>query len=142
LFLSCSDDIIQYVLVQVEAPMPNLPRPRFSLYLSSQLQYGVVLVYHKQCGYLLDLSVLYNASLCFAMFSWANCDFVLRCDSRTNLSLPDNLSLLETYEGAMDPFFGVMEEQLELPSPLQLPQVRAERGRREGGREREREGEV
>ncbi|XP_041092678.1 REC8 meiotic recombination protein b [Polyodon spathula] len=72
--------------------MPNLPRPRFSLYLSSQLQYGVVLVYHRQCG--------------------------------TNLSLPDNLSLLETYEGAMDPFFGVMEEQLELPSPLQLPQMR------------------
>ncbi|MGH0164385.1 UNVERIFIED_CONTAM: hypothetical protein FKN15_073334 [Acipenser sinensis] len=110
-FLSCSDDIIQYVLVQVEAPMPNLPRPRFSLYLSSQLQYGVVLVYHKQCGYLL-----------VAVRSGPGLSQAVRVPARTNLSLPDNLSLLETYEGAMDPFFGVMEEQLELPSPLQLPQ--------------------
>ncbi|XP_058872968.1 REC8 meiotic recombination protein b [Acipenser ruthenus] len=115
------DDIIQYVLVQVEAPMPNLPRPRFSLYLSSQLQYGVVLVYHKQCGYLLeeiqqtlDRLLRANRQLKINMLEL----------EKTNLSLPDNLSLLETYEGAMDPFFGVMEEQLELPSPLQLPQMR------------------
>ncbi|KAK2859322.1 hypothetical protein Q5P01_003942 [Channa striata] len=36
------------------APQPKLPRPRFSLCLSSQLQYGVVIVYHKQCGFMLE----------------------------------------------------------------------------------------
>jgi hypothetical protein len=32
--------------------MPGLPRPRFSLYLSAQLQIGVVRVYSQQCQYL------------------------------------------------------------------------------------------
>lgn len=48
-----SEDIVDYVTAQVPPPQPNLPRPRFSLYLSSQLQYGVILVYHRQCGFLL-----------------------------------------------------------------------------------------
>lgn len=38
---------------QVLPPQPDLPKPRFSLYLSSQLQYGVVVVYHRQCSFLL-----------------------------------------------------------------------------------------
>lgn len=50
---SCSDDIMNYVLERVPPPQPGLPRPRFSLYLSSQLQYGVVVVYHRQCAILL-----------------------------------------------------------------------------------------
>lgn len=50
---SNSDDIMDYVLVRVPPPLSGLPRPRFSLYLSSQLQYGVVLVYHRQCEFLL-----------------------------------------------------------------------------------------
>ncbi|MEQ2169337.1 hypothetical protein GOODEAATRI_024179 [Goodea atripinnis] len=41
-----------YALMTVTL-FPNQPRPRFSLYLSSQLQYGVVIIYHKQCGFLL-----------------------------------------------------------------------------------------
>lgn len=48
-----SSDIMDYVLVSAPPPVSGLPRPRFSLYLSSQLQYGVVLVYHRQCGFLL-----------------------------------------------------------------------------------------
>lgn len=44
---------MNYVLEQVPPPLPGLPRPRFSLYLSSQLQYGVVVVYHRQCAILL-----------------------------------------------------------------------------------------
>lgn len=50
----CSEDIMVYVTVQVAPLCPGLPRPRFSLYLSSQLQYGVGIVYHRQCGFLLD----------------------------------------------------------------------------------------
>lgn len=48
---------MNYVLEQVPPPQPGLPRPRFSLYLSSQLQYGVVLVFHRQCGILLGESL-------------------------------------------------------------------------------------
>lgn len=44
---------MDYVMVQVPPVHPSLPRPRFSLYLSSQLQYGVVIVYHRQCALLL-----------------------------------------------------------------------------------------
>ncbi|XP_051990874.1 meiotic recombination protein REC8 homolog [Xyrauchen texanus] len=47
---------MDYVLVRVPPPASGLPRPRFSLYLSSQLQYGVVLVYHRQCGFLLGIT--------------------------------------------------------------------------------------
>lgn len=54
---SHSDDIMDYVLVRVPPPRPGLPRPRFSLYLSSQLQYGVVVVYHHQCGILLGRAI-------------------------------------------------------------------------------------
>lgn len=48
-----STDIMNYILEQVPAPQPGLPRPRFSLYLSSQLQYGLVVVFHRQCVILL-----------------------------------------------------------------------------------------
>lgn len=44
---------MNYVLERVPPPHPGLPRPRFSLYLSSQLQYGVIVVYHRQCAILL-----------------------------------------------------------------------------------------
>ncbi len=44
---------MNYVLEQVPPPRPGLPRPRFSLYLSSQLQYGVIVVFHRQCAILL-----------------------------------------------------------------------------------------
>lgn len=39
---------MDYILVQ-----PGRPRPRFSLYLSSQLQYGIIIVYHRQCAFFL-----------------------------------------------------------------------------------------
>ena len=45
-----SDEIMEYILLQAPPPRPGLPRPRFSLLLSSHLQYGVVRVYHRQCG--------------------------------------------------------------------------------------------
>lgn len=47
-----SEEILSYVLVQVQPPQPGLPRPRFSLYLSAQLQIGVIRVYSQQCQYL------------------------------------------------------------------------------------------
>lgn len=49
---SPSEEILNYVLVRVQPPLPGLPRPRFSLYLSAQLQIGVIRVYFQQCQYL------------------------------------------------------------------------------------------
>lgn len=51
---------MDYVLEKVPPPQPGLPRPRFSLYLSSQLQYGVVVVFHRQCAILLGKMLLAN----------------------------------------------------------------------------------
>lgn len=48
---------MNYVLVRVPPLAAGLPRPRFSLYLSSQLQYGIVLVFHRQCQLLLGVWV-------------------------------------------------------------------------------------
>ncbi|CAH1782112.1 unnamed protein product [Owenia fusiformis] len=42
------DDIIQYIVVQAPPRHPGGARPRFSLYLSAQLMYGVVKVYDRQ----------------------------------------------------------------------------------------------
>lgn len=47
-----SEEILNYLLVRVQPPQPGLPRPRFSLYLSAQLQIGVIRVYSQQCQYL------------------------------------------------------------------------------------------
>uniref|UniRef100_A0A4W4G6G8 Rad21/Rec8-like protein N-terminal domain-containing protein n=1 Tax=Electrophorus electricus TaxID=8005 RepID=A0A4W4G6G8_ELEEL len=91
------EDIMDYVLVRVPPLHPSLPRPRFSLYLSSQLQYGVVIVYHRQCAFLLGKMLA--------------------------LDIPDPLFLMEEAGGAIEPFFGVMGIEYELPRPCQLPQL-------------------
>ena len=49
---SPSEEILNYVLVRVQPPVAGLPRPRFSLYLSAQLQIGVIRFYFQQCQYL------------------------------------------------------------------------------------------
>ncbi|CAI5673540.1 unnamed protein product [Oreochromis niloticus] len=112
-------EILDYVTAQVPPPQPSLPKPRFSLYLSSQLQYGVVVVYHRQCGFLLEEVQ-------------QTIDRLLRCkrcvpidmaeSGRNALDMPDILYMMEEAEGAQDPFFGIMESQ-HLPSPYKLPQT-------------------
>lgn len=44
---------MDYLTAKVPPPQANLPKPRFSRYLSPQLQCGVVTVYHRQCSFLL-----------------------------------------------------------------------------------------
>ncbi|XP_031705629.1 REC8 meiotic recombination protein b [Anarrhichthys ocellatus] len=111
-------DILDYVTAQVPAPQPNLPRPRFSLYLSSQLQYGVVIVYHKQCGFLLEeiqqtIDRLLRSKRCI--------DIDMAESDRLTLAVPDSMTMMEAAEGAQDPFFGLMESH-QLPSPYKIHQ--------------------
>ncbi|XP_066578254.1 REC8 meiotic recombination protein b [Amia ocellicauda] len=114
------DHIVEFVLVRVEPPQAGLPRPRFSLYLSSQLQYGVVLVYHRQCAILLE-------EIQHILDRLLRSEAQLRIDmaepDKLLPTLPDPLSVLEASEGALDPFFGVMEMDGTLPSPFRLPQL-------------------
>uniref|UniRef100_A0A665UZ84 Rad21/Rec8-like protein N-terminal domain-containing protein n=1 Tax=Echeneis naucrates TaxID=173247 RepID=A0A665UZ84_ECHNA len=105
---STCDDIMNYVLERVPPPRPDLPRPRFSLYLSSQLQYGVIVVYHRQCAILLEELHTICTLLLFL---------------RQPLVFPDALTVMEETEGALDPLFGVMYMQHPLPSPTTLKQI-------------------
>ncbi|KAK7158795.1 hypothetical protein R3I94_005206 [Phoxinus phoxinus] len=114
------DDIMDYVLVKAPPPLPGLPRPRFSLYLSSQLQYGVVLVYHRQCGFLLE-DTQGAIDRLFRLNRKANIDLMDE-ETRQSHMIPDAAELFDETEGARDPFFGVMESGYSLPSPSSLIQ--------------------
>ncbi|KAM9353476.1 meiotic recombination protein REC8 homolog [Symphorus nematophorus] len=115
--ISTCDNIMNYVLEQVPPPQPGLPRPRFSLYLSSQLQYGVVVVYHRQCAILLkELQSVVGQLVKQKTSQKIDMDD----HSRQTLDFPDALSLLEGTEGAPDPLFGVMHMQDAMPSPNTL----------------------
>ncbi|XP_029958176.1 meiotic recombination protein REC8 homolog [Salarias fasciatus] len=113
------DDILNYVLERVPAPRPGLPRPRFSLYLSCQLQYGVVLVFHRQCEILLEEIQFIVGKLMKTRTSQS----IDMDDSRQPVVLPSALDLLEEAEGAPDPLFGVMCLQDAALSPSALIQM-------------------
>ncbi|XP_047455512.1 meiotic recombination protein REC8 homolog isoform X2 [Mugil cephalus] len=125
---STCDDIMNYVLEQVPPPLPGLPRPRFSLYLSSQLQYGVVVVYHRQCVILLEELQSMVGQLVKQRTSQ---QIDMDVQSRQAPVLPDALSLQEEAEGAPDPFFGLMHLQEPMPSPGTLAEMSREYQREE-----------
>ncbi|XP_056381805.1 meiotic recombination protein REC8 homolog [Hyla sarda] len=111
--------IVQYILQQVPPPYHGSPIPRLSLYLSAQLSYGVVCVYHRQCDLLIEemkttVERLYRAE------KLAKIDLI---HTDQPLLLPDNLILMEMLEDAPDPFFGMMEVSPELPEPMMIPQL-------------------
>ncbi|XP_026057555.1 REC8 meiotic recombination protein b isoform X2 [Carassius auratus] len=108
------EDIVDYVMVQVPPVHPSLPRPRFSLYLSSQLQYGVVIVYHRQCAFLLE-EVQQTIERLLRSKRHLNID--MPDTDRLVLNVPDTLFQLEEAEWALEPFFGVMGVDCEPPSP-------------------------
>ncbi|XP_077171713.1 meiotic recombination protein REC8 homolog isoform X2 [Paroedura picta] len=113
------EEIIAFILVQVPPIIPGAPRPRFSLYLSAQLQYGVVRVYSRQCQYLADeiQQILERLNRAQQQIRIDLTDL-----EQPMLLLPDQLTLMETLEEAPDPFFGVMVPSL--PSPTYIPHVR------------------
>ncbi|KAA0704843.1 Meiotic recombination protein REC8 -like protein [Triplophysa tibetana] len=108
------EDIVDYVMVQVPPVHPSLPRPRFSLYLSSQLQYGVVIVYHRQCALLLEEI---QQTIEHLLRSERNSRIDMSDTDRFVLNVPNSLFQLEESEWALEPFFGVMGVGCELPAP-------------------------
>ncbi|KAM8960601.1 meiotic recombination protein REC8 homolog [Pelodytes ibericus] len=112
--------IMQYILQQVPAPYIGSPVPRLSLYLSAQLSYGVVCVYHRQCDLLIEemkttLDRLHRAE------KQMKIDLV---QSEQQSLIPDALAMMEMLEEAPNPFFGMMGIPPDLPDPLMIPQVR------------------
>ncbi|XP_063734979.1 meiotic recombination protein REC8 homolog [Eleginops maclovinus] len=118
--ISTCEDIMNYVLVRIPPPQPGLPRPRFSLYLSSQLQYGVILVYHRQCALLLVELQSVVGKLVKQRSSQKN---DMDEPIRHAVDFPDVLSLMEETEAALDPLFGVMFMGEAMPSPNTLLQM-------------------
>ncbi|XP_052047379.1 meiotic recombination protein REC8 homolog [Apodemus sylvaticus] len=115
------EEILNYVLVRVQPPTHGLPRPRFSLYLSAQLQIGVIRVYFQQCQYLVEdiqhiLEHLNRAQLRIRID-------MEEADLPSSL-LPNCLAMMETLEDAPEPFFGTMSVEPSLPSPFDIPQIR------------------
>ncbi|KAM5193042.1 meiotic recombination protein REC8 homolog [Mantella aurantiaca] len=113
--------IIQYILQQVPPPYQGCPIPRLSLYLSAQLSYGVVCVFHRQCDLLIEemrvtLERLYKSERQLKID-------LLQQDQQ--LLLPDSLMLMQMLEDAPNPFFGMMEVPPELPDPYMIPQIRS-----------------
>ncbi|XP_075132746.1 meiotic recombination protein REC8 homolog [Leptodactylus fuscus] len=112
--------IVQYILQQVPPPYHGSPVPRLSLYLSAQLSYGVVCVYHRQCDLLIEEMRITLERLSKAE-KQAKIDLQ---QTEQPLLLPDNLMLMKMLEDAPDPFFGMMEIPPELPEPAMIPQLR------------------
>ncbi|KAG5856388.1 hypothetical protein ANANG_G00007450 [Anguilla anguilla] len=106
---------MDYVLVRAPPLQPGLPRPRFSLYLSFQLQYGVIIVYHRQCALLLE-EIQHTIDRLLRSAKTLKIDLVE--PDRPALTVPDGLSMLEECERAQDPFFGVMEYAMPSPSTI------------------------
>nr|XP_016854717.1 PREDICTED: meiotic recombination protein REC8 homolog [Anolis carolinensis] len=113
------EDIMDFILVRVPAPVPGAPKPRFSLYLSAQLQYGVVLVYIRQCQYLFE-------EIQHILERLHRTQQQIRIDmtdlEQPGLLLPNQMAIMEALEEAPNPFFGLMEPLL--PSPIDIPHVR------------------
>ncbi|XP_075067261.1 meiotic recombination protein REC8 homolog isoform X2 [Mixophyes fleayi] len=118
-FLLDSQKIVQYILQQVPPPYHGSPIPRLSLYLSAQLSYGVVCVYHRQCDLLIE-EMKNTLERLHKVEKQMKIDLL---QSDQALLLPDSLMLMQMLEDAPDPFFGMMEIPPELPDPLMIPQI-------------------
>ncbi|XP_077867342.1 meiotic recombination protein REC8 homolog [Saccoglossus kowalevskii] len=100
-------DIVKVINVQPSKEKRNMPR--FSLYLSSQLMYGVVCVHQQHCAYLIgDVQRLYDKFHQTQNLPPADTAFIdlpSHVRSVDFCTLPDPISLQES---AVDPDFGVI----------------------------------
>ena len=61
MYLHFSDEVICHITQQQYGTLPSKKYVRFSLYLSSQLMYGLTRVYNKQTTYLLSKSIVVSS---------------------------------------------------------------------------------
>ncbi|XP_021364000.1 meiotic recombination protein REC8 homolog isoform X1 [Mizuhopecten yessoensis] len=103
------DDIIDHILVRVQAKTPGKKRTRFSLYLSSQLLYGATRVLAKQSDFLFsDASTFFTrVRMAIAADAEAEIDLkgIFRCETVT---IPDMATIDSPGRPGFDPTFGLM----------------------------------
>ncbi|XP_077992813.1 meiotic recombination protein REC8 homolog [Glandiceps talaboti] len=124
------DDIIKVIKLKGVSSRPHKNKPRFSLYLSAQLMYGVVCVFEKQCLYLNDdVSRLYGRFHQTRKFLPADTVHIDLPPTRGRpaefCTLPDPVAEKEFFE--LDPLFGSILRSEDMTSfvldPYSLPQV-------------------
>ncbi|ESO96830.1 hypothetical protein LOTGIDRAFT_231664 [Lottia gigantea] len=100
------NDIIDYIMVRGHHEYgTGKSRKRFSLYLSSQLMYGVVKIYNRQNDYLLTDATTFMARLRFA--SSARADIELRETANSELvTLPDPTHIADPENENFEATFG------------------------------------
>ncbi|XP_050396636.2 meiotic recombination protein REC8 homolog [Patella vulgata] len=100
---------MDYIMLRAPQPPPGQSRKRFSLYLSSQLMYGVVKIYNKQHDYLLNDASTFMSRLRLATV--ANEDIDLKeAVSHDLVTLPDPVTMFQPETEYFDPLFGQIKE--------------------------------
>ncbi|XP_060084443.1 meiotic recombination protein REC8 homolog [Ylistrum balloti] len=103
------DDIIDHIMVRLHATTPGKKKTRFSLYLSSQLMYGVTRVLKRQSEFLFsDVSTFFNrVRMAFVTDVEGEIDLkgILRCEMVT---IPDLANFDSPGRPGFDPAFGSM----------------------------------
>ncbi|OPL20883.1 meiotic recombination protein rec8, partial [Mytilus galloprovincialis] len=109
-----SDDILDYILVRIMPKKQGSGHPRFSLYLSSQLMYGVIRVFKRQNEYLLDDVTNFFCKMRIAVANLEEID--LKAMNRQEQLACDLDDLC-----ADNPWFGVL--QMDAADLLKSPQI-------------------
>ncbi|XP_076104139.1 meiotic recombination protein REC8 homolog [Mytilus galloprovincialis] len=108
------DDILDYILVRIMPKKQGSGHPRFSLYLSSQLMYGVIRVFKRQNEYLLDDVTNFFCKMRIAVANLEEID--LKAMNRQEQLACDLDDLC-----ADNPWFGVL--QMDAADLLKSPQI-------------------
>ncbi|KAL5016825.1 hypothetical protein ScPMuIL_006414 [Solemya velum] len=115
------DEIIDYILLRMPPLRAGGGRPRFSLYLSSQLMYGVVRVFSKQQEFLLG-----DASAFFTRIkvSASTVDIDLKTSSRSDLvTNADLVSQAGYLQPGFDPTFGCFTSHQEFLQTMGITEM-------------------
>ncbi|XP_033757354.1 meiotic recombination protein REC8 homolog [Pecten maximus] len=103
------DEIIDHIMVRMHGSTSGKKRTRFSLYLSSQLMYGVTRILAKQSEFLFGDASTFFTRVRMAFISDAEADIdlkgIFRCETVT---IPDMATIDSPGRPGFDPNFGLM----------------------------------
>ncbi|XP_030841887.1 meiotic recombination protein REC8 homolog [Strongylocentrotus purpuratus] len=119
---SC-DDIVKYITLEAMPVSRKGSRPRFSLYLSSQLMVGVARVFEKQVNYfIVDVNELHKRTTGFRASSFDDV-YTSHIQLKKSTKSGDFCTMPES-NMFNDEEFGLMRGSWDLtPDPLLLPQI-------------------